>query len=51
MGTVVIGGLLVASLLTLFFTPVFYVGAERLLRRREASAPGNEPKGEPAPTA
>ncbi|WP_298954778.1 efflux RND transporter permease subunit [uncultured Methylobacterium sp.] len=36
-GTVVIGGLLVATILTLFVTPVFYVAAERLrLRRREA---------------
>lgn len=33
MGTVVIGGLLVATLLTLFLTPSFYVAAERLLRR------------------
>ncbi|MBB2961759.1 efflux RND transporter permease subunit [Methylobacterium sp. R2-1] len=30
MGTVVIGGLLVATILTLFVTPVFYVAAERL---------------------
>ena len=30
MGTVVIGGLLVATVLTLFVTPVFYVGVERL---------------------
>ena len=31
MGTVVIGGLLVASLLTLFFTPSFYIAAERFV--------------------
>ncbi|MER2265131.1 efflux RND transporter permease subunit [Methylobacterium oxalidis] len=33
MGTVVIGGLLVATLITLFITPTFYVAAERLLGR------------------
>jgi multidrug efflux pump subunit AcrB len=42
MGTVVIGGLLVATILTLFVTPVFYVAAERL-RREEKAEP------EPAP--
>ncbi|MGE7152307.1 efflux RND transporter permease subunit [Methylorubrum rhodesianum] len=39
MGTVVIGGLLVATILTLFVTPVFYVAAERL-RREGAEAAG-----------
>ena len=29
-GTVVIGGLFVATILTLFVTPVFYVAAERV---------------------
>ena len=38
MGTVVIGGLVVASLLTLFFTPSFYVAAERLFRGKERKA-------------
>ncbi|GMA80168.1 hypothetical protein GCM10025880_65850 [Methylorubrum aminovorans] len=32
-GTVVIGGLLVATILTLFVTPVFYVAAERVRGR------------------
>jgi hydrophobe/amphiphile efflux-1 (HAE1) family protein len=41
MGTVVIGGLLVATILTLFVTPVFYVAAERLRGEgATASAPG-----------
>jgi len=40
MGTVVIGGLLVATILTLFVTPVFYVAAERL--RGEEKAPRAE---------
>ena len=30
MGTVVIGGLFVATILTLLITPVFYVGVERM---------------------
>ncbi|MCV0387846.1 MAG: efflux RND transporter permease subunit [Nitrobacter sp.] len=34
MGTAVIGGLLVATLITLFITPTFYVAAERLLGRK-----------------
>ncbi|MBK3406636.1 efflux RND transporter permease subunit, partial [Methylorubrum rhodesianum] len=36
-GTVVIGGLFVATILTLFVTPVFYVAAERLRRGKDQS--------------
>jgi hypothetical protein len=43
MGTVVIGGLLVATILTLFVTPVFYVGVERLQVAMSRKAPGAEP--------
>ena len=43
MGTVVIGGLLVATILTLFVTPVFYVGVERLQAAMGRKAPGPEP--------
>ena len=38
MGTVVIGGLVVATFVTLFITPTFYVAFERLLGRRDAAA-------------
>jgi len=38
MGTVVIGGLLVATFITLFVTPTFYVAFERLLGKPEASS-------------
>ena len=51
MGTVVIGGLLVATILTLFVTPVFYVAAERLrgeAAREDESASG---EGRAQPTA
>lgn len=41
MGTVVIGGLLLATILTLFITPVFYVGLERL---RDAFGGGERPE-------
>ncbi|WP_419763452.1 hypothetical protein [Bacillus altitudinis] len=44
MGTVVIGGLLVATILTLFVTPVFYVAAERL--RGEAGHEDEAASGE-----
>jgi hypothetical protein len=37
MGTVVIGGLLVATFITLFITPTFYVAFERLLGKPAAS--------------
>ncbi|GJE54513.1 MULTISPECIES: efflux RND transporter permease subunit [Methylobacterium] len=48
MGTVVIGGLLVATILTLFVTPVFYVAADRLRRempeeRKQGSGAGPAP--------
>ncbi|MDV2987681.1 UNVERIFIED_CONTAM: efflux RND transporter permease subunit [Methylobacteriaceae bacterium AG10] len=49
MGTVVIGGLLVATILTLFVTPVFYVAAERLRREKESGQ--GEAEGEAAPAA
>ncbi|MFE1600678.1 efflux RND transporter permease subunit [Methylobacterium sp. ID0610] len=42
-GTVVIGGLVVATILTLFVTPVFYVAAERLGWRRREPAPAPQP--------
>jgi multidrug efflux pump subunit AcrB len=46
MGTVVIGGLLVATVLTLFITPVFYVGIERLGRLAgDRAEPRREPSG------
>ena len=46
MGTVVIGGLLVATILTLFVTPVFYVAAERLRGEGAmASEPGQGESG------
>ncbi len=49
MGTVVIGGLLVATLLTLFVTPVFYVAAERLVERRgRKAAPEPDRAAQPA---
>jgi multidrug efflux pump subunit AcrB len=48
MGTVVIGGLLVATLLTLFVTPVFYVAAERLVKGRGRKA-AEKPAGTPQP--
>ena len=39
-GTVVIGGLVVASLMTLVFTPLFYIAASRLTRKnRTAQSP------------
>ena len=38
MGTVVIGGLVVATFITLFITPTFYVAFERLLGRGDAAA-------------
>ncbi|GJD48294.1 Efflux pump membrane transporter BepG [Methylobacterium crusticola] len=44
-GTVVIGGLLVATLLTLFVTPVFYVAAERLVPARRRREPGGAAGG------
>ena len=43
MGTVVIGGLVVATFITLFITPTFYVAFERLFGRRDPAAP--EPSG------
>ena len=48
MGTVVIGGLLVVGLLTLFFTPSFYIAAERLVGSGREEAPDDEGRdGEP----
>ena len=44
MGTVVIGGLVVATVLTLFVTPVFYIVAEQLFGAPSADT-------EKAPTA
>ncbi len=41
LGTTVIGGMLVATILTLFVTPVFYVLAERLRGRRERHRGGS----------
>lgn len=41
MGTAVIGGLLVATLITLFITPTFYVAAERLFGRQKESRRGS----------
>jgi heavy metal efflux system protein len=37
LATVVAGGLLMATLLTLFLIPTYYFVMERLLHRREAS--------------
>ncbi len=59
MGTVVIGGLLVATILTLFVTPAFYIGIERLYdtlrgegRERSAAARhGGGATGRSAPVA
>lgn len=50
MGTVVIGGLLVATILTLFVTPVFYVAAERLRGEAEGGdeKAGRERQAQPA---
>ena len=48
MGTVVIGGLLVATILTLFVTPVFYVAAERLRREQPNTASKDETSAVPA---
>uniref|UniRef100_UPI0025F9BEEB efflux RND transporter permease subunit n=1 Tax=uncultured Sphingomonas sp. TaxID=158754 RepID=UPI0025F9BEEB len=43
MGTVVIGGLFVATILTLFITPVFYVAGERIGALLGRKAHGHEP--------
>ena len=52
MGTVVIGGLLVATILTLFVTPVFYVAAERLRgAETKESGQGATKQEEAAPAA
>lgn len=48
-GTVVIGGLVVATVLTLLVTPVFYVAAERLGFRRRRAAPQEVQKEAPQP--
>jgi hydrophobe/amphiphile efflux-1 (HAE1) family protein len=48
MGTVVIGGLLVATFITLFVTPTFYVAFERLLGKPEPS-PGQAGRAEGTP--
>jgi multidrug efflux pump subunit AcrB len=50
MGTVVIGGLLVATFITLFVTPTFYVAFERLLGKSESSgAKAADAHGAPQP--
>ncbi|GMA75023.1 hypothetical protein GCM10025880_14400 [Methylorubrum aminovorans] len=51
MGTVVIGGLLVATILTLFVTPVFYVAAERLRGEPESGEDTSGAEGKAVPTA
>jgi len=45
-GTTVVGGLLVATVLTMFFTPALFTLAERL-RWQDAPAPEGEPVGQP----
>lgn len=51
MGTVVIGGLLVATILTLFVTPVFYVAAERLRGEPESGEDTSGAESKAVPTA
>ncbi|MFY9290729.1 MAG: efflux RND transporter permease subunit [Methylorubrum rhodinum] len=48
MGTVVIGGLVVATILTLFVTPVFYIAAERLRGDTKGKAESGEERAVPA---
>ena len=42
-GTTVVGGMLLSTVLNLFFIPVLYVILSRLLRRGDAPTPGPEP--------
>ena len=46
LGLTIFGGLLVSQVLTLYTTPVVYLGLDRLRSRRRASS---SPQQEPAP--
>jgi multidrug efflux pump len=53
LGLVMVGGLLVSQVLTLFTTPVVYLFFDRLAhraRRRRGTVPTAEPALEPQPT-
>jgi HAE1 family hydrophobic/amphiphilic exporter-1 len=47
-GTTVVGGMLLSTVLNLFFIPVLYVILSRLLRRGDKPEPGETPGPEPA---
>jgi HAE1 family hydrophobic/amphiphilic exporter-1 len=47
-GTTVVGGMLLSTVLNLFFIPVLYVILSRLLRRGDKPEPGEIPAAEPA---
>jgi HAE1 family hydrophobic/amphiphilic exporter-1 len=49
-GTTVVGGMLLSTVLNLFFIPVLYVILSRLLRRGDAPMPDTPPATEPAET-
>jgi heavy metal efflux system protein len=52
LATVVAGGLIMATLLTLFIIPTFYLVVERRVEKRDAAAPAVHKVGEasfPAP--
>jgi multidrug efflux pump len=48
-GTAVIGGMLTATALAIFFVPMFFVLVRRIFRGRRASEPGRPGPGEEAP--
>ena len=50
LGISIVGGLVVSHLLTLFTTPVIYLGFDRLARRADIHADFDEPGGEPEPS-
>ena len=43
-GTGVLGGMVAATVLGIFFVPLFFVGIHRLLKHRPANAPALGPK-------